>query len=399
MAKSVAVISLAILLASVVLTIGMPIGKAQTPSMKVYVDPPKVANVSLVPNTTFNISVKVDNIPADPGLAGVQFDLSWNSSVLEGVSMTEVIFHETMTPDEISSNLWQLEDSVAADGASYAYTYRNTRDALDGGYAPINGSHTVAIITLRVVGTGECAIHFEDSIFGDPNGLPLTTEVDDGFFNNLAPPPLPKAALLYVDPATVSDSSLITNSNFTVDVNVVNASGISGLEFKLGFNASILTANSVVSGSFIPGSATPITQIDNTAAFVRFNVSLSTPLNGNGTLAVIQFQVQADKVRNSTLHLYNVTLVDNTGQALPSNTVDGSFTNAHTIMGDLNGDGVVDIKDAILAAHAFMSHRANYDYQGEPASPNWNPAADLDGDGFINIIDLILLAMNFGRTA
>ncbi|MGA3191818.1 MAG: cohesin domain-containing protein [Candidatus Bathyarchaeia archaeon] len=389
MVKRVAVIPVAILLASFVFTIAMPVGKAQTSSMKVYVDPSKVANVSLAPNTTFNISVKVDNIPADPGVAGIQFQLSWNSSVLNGVSMTDVIFHETIPPDQIS-NLWQLKNKVAADSASYAYTYQSTSDAISGGYAPINGSYTVAIITLKVVGTGECPIHFGTTIFGDPNGLPLTIELDDGFFNNLAPPSLPKTALLYVDPATVANSSLVPNNNFTVNVNVVNASGLAGLEFKLGFNASVLHANSVASGSSIPGSATPITQIDNTAAFVRFNVSLSTPLSGNGTLAVIQFQVQADKARNSTLHLYNVTLVDSTGQALPSNTVDGSFTNALTIMGDLNGDGVVDIKDAILAAKAYGS---------SPGDPNWNPVADLDGNGTVNIIDLILLCMNFGRTA
>lgn len=388
MIKRVAVVPLVILLTSFVFTIAMPIGKAQT-GMKVYVYPPDIENVSLTLNTIFNISVKVDNIPADPGVAGIQFDLSWNSSVLSGVSMTEVIFHETIPPDQIS-NLWQLKNKVTASNVSYAYTYQSTTDAISGGYAPINGSYTVAIITLKVVGTGECAISFGTTIFGDPNGLPLTTELDNGFFSNLAPPPLPKAALLYVDPATIANSSLVPNNNFTVNINVVNASGLGGLELKLSFNASVLNANSVTSGNFIPGSATPITQIDNTEAFVRFNVSLSTPLSGNGTLAVIQFQVEADKVRNSTLHLYNVTLVDSSGQTLPSNTVDGSFTNAPTIKGDLNGDGVVDIKDAILAAKAFGSSLGD---------KGWSPDADLDGNGTINIIDLIMLAMNFGRTA
>lgn len=389
MAKRVAVIPLAMLLASFIFTVGMPMGRAQTSSMRVYVDPSTVVNASLTPNTIFNISVKVDNIPADPGLAGIQFDLSWNSSVLNGVSMTEVIFHETIPPDQIS-NLWQLKNKVTAGNVSYAYTYQSTSDAIDGGYAPLNGSYTVAIITLKVVGTGQCAIQFGTTIFGDPNGLPLTTELDNGFFSNLPSAPVPKAALLYVSPAVISNSSLVPNSNFTVNVNIVNASSLYGLEFKLGFNASVLHANSVASGSFIPGSTTPITQINNTAAFVTFNVSLSTPLNGNGTLALIQFQVQANNVRNSTLHLYNVSLADNTGQALPSSTIDGSFTNAHTIKGDLNGDGIVDIKDALLAAKAFGS---------SPGDPNWNPAADLDGNGVINIIDLLLLAMNFGRTS
>jgi hypothetical protein len=36
-----------------------------------FVDPPNIENVALVPSTTFNVSVKVNNIPASPGLAGV----------------------------------------------------------------------------------------------------------------------------------------------------------------------------------------------------------------------------------------------------------------------------------------------------------------------------------------
>jgi hypothetical protein len=397
MVKGLAVVSVAILLASFVFTIAMPVGKAQAPSMRVYIDPPTVENVSLVPGTTFNISVMVDNIPADPGVGGIQYQLSWNSSVLNGVSQEEVIFHETM-PSDALSNLWMLEDSVSADGAQYAYTYMSATKAVSGGYAPINGSHTVAIITLEVVGTGECAIHFETTVFADLQASPLTYEVDDGFFSNLPPPPTPRAALLYVDPAKISNSNLTVGQNFTVSIDIVNASDLSGLEFELGFNASVVNANSVTTGSFIPGSVTPVARIDNTGAIVMFNVSLSTPLDGNGTLAVVQFQVQANKVRNSTLHLYDVELVDSTGQTLPFTTVDGSFTNALTIPGDLNGDGIVNIKDAMLAALAFGSHGPNYDYPGEPASPNWNPAADLGGYGTINILDLILLAMNFGRT-
>ena len=66
------------------------------------------------------------------------------------------------------------------------------------------------------------------------------------------------------------------------------------------------------------------------------------------------------------------------------------------LIGDINGDGVVNILDAILLGDAFGSHGPNYDYAGEPASPNWNPNADLNGDGVVNILDAIILADNFG---
>jgi len=58
-----------------------------------------------------------------------------------------------------------------------------------------------------------------------------------------------------------------------------------------------------------------------------------------------------------------------------------------TLVGDVNGDGHVNILDAILVANAFLS---------TPSSPNWNPKADINGDGVVNILDAILVADHFG---
>jgi len=58
------------------------------------------------------------------------------------------------------------------------------------------------------------------------------------------------------------------------------------------------------------------------------------------------------------------------------------------IMGDVNGDGMVNMKDIALVARAFGS---------TPTSLNWNFAADLNRDGMVNMKDLALVARNFGR--
>ncbi len=55
---------------------------------------------------------------------------------------------------------------------------------------------------------------------------------------------------------------------------------------------------------------------------------------------------------------------------------------------DLNGDGVVNIMDLIIAASAFGS------VQG---SPRFNPAADVNGDGVVNIFDISTIAAHFGQ--
>lgn len=66
--------------------------------------------------------------------------------------------------------------------------------------------------------------------------------------------------------------------------------------------------------------------------------------------------------------------------------IDGLVT--VTIIGDINGDGTVDIYDAIQLASAFNTN---------PASSNWNPNADLNSDGTVDIYDAIMLANNFNK--
>lgn len=60
-----------------------------------------------------------------------------------------------------------------------------------------------------------------------------------------------------------------------------------------------------------------------------------------------------------------------------------------TLLGDLNEDGVVNIKDIATAAIAFGTY---------PGHPRWNPIADLNQDDKIDIKDIALIARNFGKT-
>jgi hypothetical protein len=59
-------------------------------------------------------------------------------------------------------------------------------------------------------------------------------------------------------------------------------------------------------------------------------------------------------------------------------------------MGDINGDGIIDMKDMDLFKVAFGS---------TPGSPNWNPACDLNGDGRVDLRDVAKAAGNYGKVS
>jgi len=58
------------------------------------------------------------------------------------------------------------------------------------------------------------------------------------------------------------------------------------------------------------------------------------------------------------------------------------------ILGDINGDSIVDIFDAILLSKAYNS---------VPTSSNWNPNTDLKDDGIVDLFDAIILSNHYGE--
>lgn len=60
-----------------------------------------------------------------------------------------------------------------------------------------------------------------------------------------------------------------------------------------------------------------------------------------------------------------------------------------SLVGDVNGDGAVDIVDLSMVGIAFGS------FEGEPA---YDPDADLNCDGIVDIGDITLICINYGET-
>lgn len=243
------------------------------PTAKIYVDPSSIITdtTSHPAGTNFVVDVRVANCNS---LAGPSFKLSWDSSLISGVSMEEVLFAEN-TPSGQESNIWALSHVVTSSYVSYGYTYMNLTKAEQMGYAPINinttnnppdGSRVIARITLHVEdeptkteGFLETALTFssEDTILGDMDGNPITRTLGDGYFKlNWASPTI--NPYLYVDPSVYTATAL--GEQFDINIMIDNLKEgweLVGVEFKLGFNGTLLEALSINNGTFFESFAGP----------------------------------------------------------------------------------------------------------------------------------------------
>jgi parallel beta-helix repeat protein len=128
-----------------------------------------------------------------------------------------------------------------------------------------------------------------------------------------------------------------------------------------------------------------------------FNVTFQT---NSTTIATFQnISLAIGKSANITCE-WNVTelpygeyLINASATPVPNETRTADNTRSlltvHTIPGDLNQDGTVSSDDVGILGNAFLA---------TSESSNWNPNADINGDGQVNILDAIILSNNFGRT-
>ena len=116
-------------------------------------------------------------------------------------------------------------------------------------------------------------------------------------------------------------------------------------------------------------------------------ILLENLLPGENMTLLISWNTAGVAPRN-----YTITVVADIEKP-DSNPGDNILTNINVqvrILGDINGDLVVDIKDVFLIAQSFGSY---------PTHPMWNPDADLDDNGRVDIKDIFLVAKNFGKKA
>jgi hypothetical protein len=328
---------------------------------------------------TFSVNVTLQNVA---NLYGYDFKLYWNTTLLNCIGF------KTTIPTGWGTNYFAAENETNQALGMYWLAV-----AAESTAPTFNGTTTLATLTFKITydpiypENVTSLLHLADTYLSDQNAKAIPHTTVDGQYWLYSTKPM-----IAVSPSTVTAKMIET---FSVNVTISGVVNLYNYEFTLSYNPALLYTLSVNVGTFLQQPQVYKSSINNTAGLITLGVSSispAPPVNGSGLLATITFKtvpiVWPSPGQNTTLQLLNTILITNLGVIVPHGTING-FYKYTPIPGDLNSDGVVDIRDLRIVAAAYGT---------TPGEKGWNPLADPGHYGVVNIYDLVLVSRNMGRT-
>ena len=188
-------------------------------------------------------------------------------------------------------------------------------------------------------------------------------------------------ATVSISPASVASPAL--GEQLEISLNITGGEAVAGYQATVQFDDTALRFVSGANVDFLPAGAFFVQPVVE-GNLIKLNAaSLAGESSGDGTLATLTFEVIA--VKASTLTLSNVLLTDSAGIGYVPNLENAQITETQLLKGDVNGDGIVDIRDLVLVASNLGETGQN--------------AADVNTDGIVDIRDLVLVAGALGNSA
>jgi len=312
-------------------------------------DADSAPNLSVEPTSTnvrggenFTVNVDVADVV---DLATWEFKIYFFRQILNAASVTEGSFLR-----QGGSTAFLIVDFNNGYNATYGRVWLTC--TLLGNISGVGGNGSLAAITFLTAHGGNATIHLADTVLGDSEANPVIHTTTDG---------------------------------------QVEVTGITNIALKE------LSASKTIVGKGYPlrvyltmENQGDLTETLNVTMFANYTlIENKTVSLASHSLTIITF------TWNTSDSAFGNFTINAAADILPgeTNTTDNTLIYRWivlTIPGDVNGDGTVDIFDAIVVAGVFSSN---------PKSSNWDPRADINDDAIVDIYDAILLAGNFGRTA
>jgi hypothetical protein len=307
---------------------------------RLFVYPPVIVDPTMKPGSTFEININVANVS---DLYDFEFKLTYDTKVLNVLGILVYPFNNAVSYDL----QFTLNDTSGKIWVRMQY------------YPPAEPLTTVDSVTLvkvffQVQSYGATPLHLEGTELSDHYGSLITHITGDGY-----------VSVLRRDVAIIDVVPQFTEVYKGWKVN------ITAVAKNLGDIPETFNVTAFFGGNEI-GTQQVTSLAPNDTILLLFNFNTLQPW----IIPCHNYTLSAE----ASIVPYEINVTNNV-------LTDGQI---HVkMMGDVNGDGYVNIKDAALVGAAFGSKA------GDP-SPPWDPKCDLNQDGYINIKDVVLLGINFG---
>lgn len=304
------------LLISLLLVILVGVSPAQSSTTILNVNPSSIIDTSKVAQATFTIKIDIKDVT---DLYTFDFSLNYSADVL---SITASAVGSFFGEEPQSSFIWK---NVTDSASGYLRFMVSLPMGTPKG-AGRSGSGTLMTLNFTVVSQGYTYLDVSNTKLWDSYAHTITHTAYDSYFSNI---PLPQL-YVYPDAEGIIDPSLVLGKNFTIEVNILNATDLYGCKLKLGYDTALLDGVALSEGDFLKnsGSTDFSSNINETGGVVWINVTLVGPVAGavgNGTVAEITFMVMA--IGESMLRLYDTELADSEGTLIVHAAVNGFFSN------------------------------------------------------------------------
>jgi hypothetical protein len=144
--------------------------------------------------------------------------------------------------------------------------------------------------------------------------------------------------------------------SFPTTINIHKVSNLSTCSYNVLFDPTILALNSVTGGN-INGTPVPVSSWNETTpgtVTISQTIADISGASGSGYLAKLQFTVISQIGKTAEIDFGNRDLVDITGQPIPSMWINDVMYTTPFILGDVNGDGVVNVLDMTKIARIIL---------------------------------------------
>ncbi|KAF1086045.1 Cohesin domain protein [Sporotomaculum syntrophicum] len=171
-----------------------------------------------------------------------------------------------------------------------------------------------------------------------------------------------------------------------VPVTLDSTGGIAGVELVISTCDELLTYQDIDEGSLTDGFM--VAYNEQNGKLVIADLDGATIPQGTGTIAVLKFKVN-DEVQNGQsceLQFSGVVLSDTDSKTVAAGNINinnGSFVVITRIMGDVNGDKLINVSDVIKAV--------NFALEKETPTAEERYASDINGDGRISVADVVAI--------